>query len=104
MYVERQAFLMPEDETRTASIEARFAPETLDAIKQAAEIRGLSVNDFVVAAVEEATARTIQLANVIELSPEDQLAFAEAILNPPEPSPALRRAFQAHRDLIKESK
>jgi hypothetical protein len=42
--------------------------------------------------------------NVIELSPEDQLAIAEAILNPPEPSPALRRAFQAHRELIKESK
>jgi uncharacterized protein (DUF1778 family) len=95
---------MPEDETRTASIEARFAPETLDAIKRAAEIQGRSVSDFVTTAIEEATARTIQLANVIELSPEDQLAIAEAILNPPEPSPALRRAFQRHRELIKESK
>jgi uncharacterized protein (DUF1778 family) len=95
---------MPEDETRTASIEARFAPETLDAITRAAEIQGRSVSDFVTTAIEEATARTIQLANVIELSPEDQLAIAEAILNPPEPSPALRRAFQRHRELIKESK
>lgn len=104
MYMDGQASLMPEDQTRTVSIEARFEPETLDAIKRAAEIQGLSVSDFVATAVKEAAARTIQLANVIELSPEDQLAIAEAILNPPEPSPALRRAFQAHRELIKESK
>jgi uncharacterized protein (DUF1778 family) len=90
---------MPEDDTYTVSIEAHFAPETMDAIKRAAEIQGRSVSDFA-AAAEEATARTIQLANVIELSPEDQ----QAILNPPEPSPALRRAFQAHRELVKESK
>jgi uncharacterized protein (DUF1778 family) len=87
---------MPEDETRTASVEARFEPETLDAIKRAAEIQGRSV--------KEAAARTIQRTNVIELSPDDQRAIAEAILNPPEPSLALRRAFQAHRELIKESK
>jgi uncharacterized protein (DUF1778 family) len=104
MYVERQALLMPEDDTRSVSIEAHFAPETMDAIKRAAEIQGCSVSDFVAAAVEEAAARTIQLAQVIELSPEDQLAIAEAILNPPEPSPALRRAFQRHCELIKESK
>jgi uncharacterized protein (DUF1778 family) len=104
MYAEIQASRMPKDETRTASIEAHFAPETLDAIKRAAEIQGCSVSDFVAAAIEEVAARTIQLAHVIELSPEDQLAVAEAILSPPEPSPALRRAFQRHRELVKESK
>jgi uncharacterized protein (DUF1778 family) len=104
MYVEKQGSWMTEDQTRTVGIEVHFAPDTVDAIKRAAEIRGCSVSDFVAAAIEEATARTIQLANVIELSPEDQLALAEAILNPPEPSPALLRAFQRHRELIQESK
>jgi uncharacterized protein (DUF1778 family) len=40
-------------------------------------------------------------AQIIRLSVEDQHAFAEAILSPPEPTPALRRAFRRHRDLIK---
>jgi uncharacterized protein (DUF1778 family) len=31
---------------------------------------------------------------------EDQRRFVEAILNPPEPTPALRRAFQRHRKLF----
>jgi uncharacterized protein (DUF1778 family) len=41
---------------------------------------------------------------IIRLSAEDQRAFAVAILNPPEPTPALRRAFRRHRELIKESR
>jgi uncharacterized protein (DUF1778 family) len=41
---------------------------------------------------------------IIHLSVEDQRAFAEAILNPPPPSPGLRRAFEAYRKLIKTSR
>jgi Protein of unknown function (DUF1778) len=39
---------------------------------------------------------------IIRLSAEDQRAFAEAILNPPEPTPALRRATRRYRELIQE--
>ncbi len=35
---------------------------------------------------------------------KDQRAFVEAILNPPEPTPALRRAFRRHRELIQQSR
>jgi len=31
---------------------------------------------------------------------EDQRSFAEAILNPPEPTPALKRAFDKHHELF----
>ncbi len=41
---------------------------------------------------------------MIRLSVEDQRAFAEAILNPPKPTPALRRAFLRHRELIQETR
>jgi hypothetical protein len=41
-------------------------------------------------------------AQIIRLSAEDQRVFAEAILNPPEPTPALRRAARRHRELIQE--
>ena len=38
-----------------------------------------------------------EAVEVIDLSPEDSLIFAEAILNPPEPSPAMIRAAALHR-------
>ncbi len=93
---------MPTGSTRSARIEARIAPEALTIVKRAAELQGRSVSDFVVAAAQEAAARTIEEAQIIRLSVEDQRAFAEAILNPPPPSPALVRAAKAHRRLIRE--
>ena len=93
---------MAQEPTRTARIEARIAPDALATVKRAAEIQGRSVSDFVVAAAQEAAARMIEETQIIRLSVEDQRAFAEAILNPPAPAPALRRAFRRHRELIKE--
>ena len=73
-------------------------------VRRAAQIQGRSVSDFVVAAAQAAAERTIEDTQIIRLSVEDQRAFVEAILNPPEPTPALRRAFRAHRELIEKSR
>lgn len=51
-----------------------------------------------------AASRAIEEAQIIRLSVEDQRMFAEAILNPPAPSPALLRAAEAYRSLIKASR
>jgi uncharacterized protein (DUF1778 family) len=83
--------------TRTARLEARIAPEALSVVKRAAEIEGRSVSDFVVAAVQEAAHRTIEATQVIRLSIEDQCALANAILDPPAPTPALKRAAERYR-------
>ena len=93
---------MPQAPIRTARIEARIAPDALVIVKRAAEIQGRSVSDFVVAAAQEAAERTIEKTEIIRLSVEGQRAFAEAILNPPEPSAGLRKAAKAHRRLIRE--
>lgn len=45
---------MPLEQRRTARIEARIAPEVLAVVKQAAELEGRSLSDFVVAAAHEA--------------------------------------------------
>jgi uncharacterized protein (DUF1778 family) len=91
-----------QEPNRTARIEARIAPEALAVVKRAAEIQGRSVSDFVVAAAQEAASRAIEEAQIIRLSVEDQRNFVDAILSPPEPAPALRRAFQRHRELVQE--
>ena len=95
---------MPRKAVRSTRLETRISPLGLEKVKRAAEIQGRSVSDFVVAAAQEAAEKTIKDTHIIELSLEGQRAFAEAILNPPEPGRALRRAKEAHRRLIKESR
>lgn len=90
----------PNKTKRSARIEARLTPENLTVIKRAAEIQGRSVSDFIVAAAQEVAHRAIEETQIIRLSVEDQRAVAEALINPPEPTPGLRRAFEAHRRLF----
>jgi uncharacterized protein (DUF1778 family) len=86
--------------SKTARLEARITPALRTLLKRAAELEGRTVTDFVIAAAQEAAERRVEQAHVIRLSLEDQRAFAEAILNPPEPTAALRRAFRRRNDLI----
>ncbi len=94
---------MPREQNRSARLEARIAPEALAIVKRAAELQGRSVSDFV-AAAQEAAHRTIEETHLIRLSLEEQRRFVDLLLNPPEPSPALVRAKEAHGRLIRESR
>ncbi len=86
--------------TKSARLEARITPDLQALLKRAAELEGRSLSDFVVTAAREAAEQRVEQAQVMRLSLEDQRAFVEAILAPPEPSGALRRAFRRHRALI----
>ena len=91
---------MPQEPARSARLEARISPAALDVVKRAAEIQGRSVSDFVVAAAQEAATRTIEETQIIRLSVEDQRAFAQALIDPPGPNDALRRAKKAHAENV----
>ena len=95
---------MPQQASRTARIEARIAPDALRVVRRAAELQGRSISDFVVAAAQEAAHRTIDEAQVIRLSAEDQRRFVELLLKPPVLAPALKRARKAHARLIAPSR
>ena len=86
--------------TRTARVEARIAPEALAVVRQAADLQGRSVSDFVVAAALKDAQRTIEDAHVIRLSAADQKRFMELLLNPPPLAPAMKRALMARKRLI----
>lgn len=91
---------MPQSMTRTTRLEARISPEALAIVRRAAEIQGRSLSDFVVSAAQEAAQRAIEEAQVLRLAVEDQQTLAAALLSPPEPNEALRRAAAAHLRLI----
>jgi len=84
----------------TARLEARISTELHALLKRAAEIQGRTVTDFVVAAVQDAAQRSISQAEIIRLSLADQQCFAQALLAPPQPAPALERAFARRHKLV----
>ena len=94
---------MSQRQTRSARIGARINPDGLAIVKRAAEIQGRSLSDFVAAAAQEAAYRTIEEVEIIRLSPEDQRLLAEALLNPPPLAPAMERAIEHYRRVVKAS-
>jgi uncharacterized protein (DUF1778 family) len=84
----------------TARLEARISAELHATLKRAAELQDRTVTDFVVAAVQEAAQRAIAQASVITLSMADQDRFVRALIAPPKPNVALKRAFSRRRKLI----
>jgi uncharacterized protein (DUF1778 family) len=92
--------MMTQEAGRSARLEARIAPDVLAQVKHAAALQGRTVSDFVVDAVREAAHRAIEVDHVIRLSVADQERFAAALINPPEPNEALRKAAKAHAELV----
>jgi len=88
-------------EPRRHRLEARIAPKTLDLIKRAAEAKGSSLSDFVVAAAREAAARELEEQNFIRLSAQEQRQFVALLLAPRKPNNSLKRAAAAHTKLVK---
>ena len=80
----------------TARLEARLPAEVHAMLKRAAKMQGRSLTDFVVGAAQEAARRAIEDVEILRLSAQDQLRFAESLLKPPKPNAALRRAGALH--------
>ena len=84
----------------TARLEARISTDLHAMLKRAAELQGRTMTDFVVAAVQVAAQHAIEQAEVIRLSRADQECFAEALLSPLQPTPALARALARRSKLL----
>ena len=86
--------------TSTARLEARISTDLHSMLKRAAELQGRTVTDFVVCAVRDAAQHAIEQSEVIRLSRAGQECFAQALLSPPAPSPALKRAYARRGKLL----
>ena len=78
-------------------VEARVSAEEKALLEEAARRQGQTLSAFLIASAHEAAVRTIETYALFSLAREDQKAFVEALLNPDEPGPRLKRA--AHRYL-----
>jgi uncharacterized protein (DUF1778 family) len=78
-------------------LEARVTAEQKRLIERAATLRGTTVTDFVVASAQDAAASTIKDFEVLHLRDQAREVFVHAVLNPPAPNDAARRAAERYR-------
>jgi uncharacterized protein (DUF1778 family) len=78
-------------------IEARLPRETKIVIEHAAQLEGVSASDFVVTHAHEAARTVISEHERWRLDRLQSAAFVDALLNPPEPNEALRRAAERYK-------
>ena len=78
-------------------LEARIPAPLKRIFMRASNLEGQTLTDFVLQAATEAARRVIREHEILDLSQRDQLAFAEAIVNPPEANPALKMAARRYR-------
>lgn len=78
-------------------LEARITSAQKRLIERAAELRGTTVTEFVVASAQQAAADTIKDFEVLTLHDEARQVFIDALLNPPRPNEALRAAAKRYK-------
>jgi uncharacterized protein (DUF1778 family) len=81
-------------------LEARITREQKRIIERAAGLRGTSVTDFVVVSAQQAATNTIKDYEMMSLHGETGEAFVNALLNPPAPNAAAKRAVGRYRRRI----
>jgi uncharacterized protein (DUF1778 family) len=89
---------MAQVSARTERTEARLRPDQKARIERAANLKGLSVSDFMVQHADEAAIRTIEQHETWMLTERDREVFLAALLNPPAPSPRLLAAIDLYNE------
>jgi uncharacterized protein (DUF1778 family) len=83
----------PSTRSRSARVGARLAANEKARLQRAADLLGQSLSQFLLASARQAADDVISHHEVIVLSAEDSLIFANAIIDPPPPNERLRAAF-----------
>ena len=87
---------------RAERLEARITPAQKAVLQRAAELEGRSLTEFVVTSAQAAARRVIHEHETLALTVGEREIFIAALLNPPKPNAALRKA--ARRYLQKRGK
>ncbi len=83
-------------------LEARVSAQQKAVLQRAAELRGMTLTEFVVASSQAAAERAIQDDEMIKLSVRDREVFVAALLNPPAPNERLLRAARRYKETFRK--
>jgi uncharacterized protein (DUF1778 family) len=79
------------------TVELILHPDQLRPIKQAAEIKGMSISDFILPTADAAAIEIIESAESWMLTAADTQTFANLLLGPAEPSDHLKAAIRRYK-------
>jgi uncharacterized protein (DUF1778 family) len=85
---------------RPERLEARIGREQKRLIERAAQIRGTSVTDFVLASAQKAAMEAIEDFQVLSLRDDAREVFVNALLNPPAPNAPARAAARRYKKVM----
>jgi len=85
---------------KTERLEARVPIFLKRIIQRAADLQGRTITDFVIASLDRSARETVREHEVMKLNVEDSLRLAKALINPPAPNAALRRAMALHKKTV----
>jgi uncharacterized protein (DUF1778 family) len=77
-------------------VEARVTRELKRLFQEAADLRGVTLSDFVINSVHDAAVQTVEQHKIIRLDREASIQFAKALLRPPKPNSRLQTAAQRY--------
>jgi len=77
--------------------EARISAKKKNILKNAADLCGRSLSDFVIHSAYEAAVHIIQEYQLLHLSAKDRDVFIDALLNPSAPSAKLLKAAKSYK-------
>ena len=77
---------------RYERLEARVSSDLKRLFQQAADMRGVTLSDFIINSAHDAAVETVERHRVIRLNRAASLQFADALLRPPKSHPRRRAA------------
>lgn len=85
---------------RSERLEARITPELKSLFKQAAQLQGRTLSEFVVQAASDAANRVVEEQHLIRLTAQEQAVFVKSLLHPPQPGTRLKAAFRCYHEVM----
>jgi uncharacterized protein (DUF1778 family) len=83
------------------TIAVRVSKEVQSTLKQAAELLGATVNQFVVQTAHQEAQRILERESVIRLSPKDARKILSLLDSPPKPARALKHSVKAFKGSVR---
>lgn len=88
---------------KTERVQVRVDPTAKRMLERAAALANTTVSAFVVNSALDAAGHLIHDREQLVLSEGDWNVFFDALVNPPKPNAALRKAFAVHGRLVTET-
>jgi uncharacterized protein (DUF1778 family) len=83
-------------------LEARLSRTQKSLIQHAADLEGRSLTDFVINCSQAAAKKIIREHEVIQLTAKQSELFVDALLHPPKPNAALKRAIKRYQTMTQK--